>query len=715
MNKIFTLSLCFILFAISAFGNGVAIVDAANGTYFPLLESHVEVTVNNQIATTKVRHVFNNPNSSAAEITYGFPLSAGASTTNIRWLTNGVWTTASLIAAPQDTVLSTDSLGNSIMDNDLRTYLGASPLLFKLTDSISGNQQVTVELTYVELLPYNNNIVSYTHTNNYGLIQTTPLNNMTFDFNVVSTRDIISIDLLSHTGTSSANYTNQANLSWSSNNTAADTDYMLEYELDAGQLGLVSFSTFLPNALNPCDSTNNGYFAMIVEPDGTDSTQVISKVFTLIIDVSGSMNGDKITQARDAASFIVSNMNFGDKFNIVEFSTNASSWQPNHVDFNASNEAAALTYISSLNSGGGTKFNNAFNTAIPQFTYDTTVANIIIFLTDGRAGESDTAILSNLSNLVTSNNLTDNIEIHTFGIGNNINQSLLSIIATQYNGLASFVGDNDLATTLSTFYSNIRNPVLLNVQASFSPSTVIQDIYPLPLPNLYKGQQMIVVGRYSTPGNIQATFSGQSFGTPASFQYNFTLTDSLIQEHQFLVKIWAKLKIDNLMNQYYIANDTSFLADSLEAEVTDLSLCYGVVSPFTSFLGVENTGSGNSPGGFLSNGSNGSNGNNNPSFEDNDSRSNQLVTAWAYPNPFKAQVNLSFVYPNINNSVAIIKIYDGSGRLIRIIESNLSPTSSHTISWDGRSNDGTEVEPGGYFYQIEIDDVSKYRGTLIKL
>ena len=71
MKKIFTLSLCFILCTFSSFGNGVAVVDAANGTYLQLIESHVEVTVNNQIATTKARHIFKNPSTATTAIIVG--------------------------------------------------------------------------------------------------------------------------------------------------------------------------------------------------------------------------------------------------------------------------------------------------------------------------------------------------------------------------------------------------------------------------------------------------------------------------------------------------------------------------------------------------------------------------------------------------------------------------------------------------------------------
>lgn len=706
MKRKFTFTFFLFMLVIAAFGNGVAIVDANQAIYFQLLESHVDVTVNNQISVTKAAHIFKNTSGSDTKIMYAFPLSEGASMTNLRWYVNGVWTTATLIAAPQDTTLPTGG-GGSTVDADLQKYLGATPLYFKFNDVIGVNDVIIVELTYVELLKYSNNFVQYSHPNDYSLIQTTALDSISFDFGVTSAREILSMNLFGYTTATVNLLTYDANLHWHDTNFLAISDYLLDYELNPNQLGLVSFSTFLPNSASNCDTSGNGYFALIIEPDGTDSTAVIEKVFTLIIDVSGSMSGDKIVQARDAATFIVNNMNFGDKFNIVKFSSSSSSWKPNHVDFNAMNQTSALNYISLLNANGGTSFTSAFNTAIPQFNYDTTVSNTVIFLTDGLANESDNLVMSTLSGLVTSNNLGGNIQIHTFGIGDNINQSLLSQIATQYDGVASFVGNNDLYAEVAMFYTYIQNPVLLNVQAAFSPSMTIAEIYPNPLPNLYKGQQMIVIGRYSTPDSIQATFSGQAFGNPISFQYGFTLTDSLIPEHQFLTKIWAKMKIENLMRQYYNAGTDTMITAPIKNEVTTLSLCYGVVSPFTSYYGYQNgggSGTGNGGGGLTSTFSN---------YRGGEESTTTVRSAHVFPNPFHSTVRLSFSTSSQDNEM-VLKIYDSSGKIIRIIQQTLDGFS-HQIIWDGTNDFGGLTQTGTYIYSIEINGRQEYLGKILKV
>ncbi len=715
MKKNFTLLILFLFSSTLIFGTGVAVIDPIQGTFFELLESHVDVNVNNQISVTKSTQVFKNTSGIDTKITYAFPLSENASTTSIRWKINGgSWSTANLIAEPQDSSLAGNT-GNTVF-TDLETYLGATPLYFELEDIINSNNEVTIELTYVELLDYNNNVVQYTHRNDYTLIQINPINLVSFNFQMTSARDIIYVDLLSSNNETVNLQTTQASISWNDSNYTGTDDYSLEYELDDNQLGLFSFSTFIPDSLNSCDSTA-GFFALIVEPDGTDSTAVIDKVFTLVVDVSGSMGGTKIVDAQNAATFIVNNMNFNDEFNIVKFSSSASSWKPNHVQATAANQNDALNYINSLSAGGGTSFTSALNITIPQFSFDTTVANVIIFITDGQANESDATVLSNLSNLVTTNNLLGNIQLHTFGIGSGTNQTLLSQMATTYDGVASFVGNNDFYDALSSFYSYIQNPVLLNVQAAFSPSAIIYDVYPDPLTNLYKGQQMIVVGKYTAPDSIQATFSGHAFGNPTSFQYDFTLADSLVPEHQFLTKVWAKMKIDNLMRDYYNAGSDTLLIYPLEDEITNLSICYGIVSPFTSYSGFggNSGGSGTGNGGgsgltasspFLSNDLN--------SIDKSSEEKTSLPPAYVFPNPFSTNTTISFNSNNGLENIIVISIYDSNGRIIKVINTKLNGYA-HDITWDGTTNYGKVIPNGTYVYSIEINGEQQYVGKIIKL
>src|SRR5258706_11247468 len=143
------------------------------------------------------------------------------------------------------------------------------------------------------------------------------------------------------------------------------------------------------------------------------------------------MTGTKIEQAKDAATFIVNHLNFGDHFNIIDFSTSIKTLFPGLMPYTLDSKAQALQYIDQINAGGSTNISGALTTTIHQFlSLDTSKANIIIFLTDGMAtaGITNTeGILDAVSQAVDV--AETNIFLFTFGIGHDVNKKLLTLLA----------------------------------------------------------------------------------------------------------------------------------------------------------------------------------------------------------------------------------------------------------------------------------------------
>jgi Ca-activated chloride channel family protein len=280
---------------------------------------------------------------------------------------------------------------------------------------------------------------------------------------------------------------------------------------------------------------------MIAEPDpGAAQSEIIDKTFLYVIDVSGSMGGDKIVQARQAADYCISHLNPDDKFNIVKFNSSATTYRGTPIQATAANVAAARDYISSLSAGGGTNINAALTTALGQFTTDTT-SNIIIFITDGLASVD--------LNAITQAN-QHNARIFVFGIGTNVDKSILTQIAQQNNGVSEFLMNDEVNSRISSFYTKIKDPVIQDINISFSSGGINPaDLLPLNIPDIYVGQQLIVAGRYSNPGSTSVTLSGNNVSGPVQYTYNTTLSDSA--QNAFVAKIWAKMRIDALMILIY--------------------------------------------------------------------------------------------------------------------------------------------------------------------
>lgn len=692
MKKITFLSVFILLITSTAvYSNGVAIKNAETSEYFRLLSSEVNVMVYDQIATVTTQQTFLNNTGEDALIKYGFPMPEGASGTNLRWKLNGTWYEATITPQPQDTTLPGGGSGNT----NLQNFLGEMPLFFELLDTIPQDSTLIVELTYVQLLPYSFYEVEFEYPNNYELIQNEILDRQYINFNLESQRTIVGLDLLSHNPNSIFYNDSTAGFECEIFESPADSNYYAVYQLSPDDMGLFSYSTFITDTSFNCDDYGDGFFTFLVEPD--PQSPVIQKIFTLIIDRSGSMSGTKIQQARDAATYIVNNLNEGDFFNIVDFSSSVSSLYNDHVLYDPVSQASALNYISSLSATGATNIEGAFTTAISHFAgNDTTMASIIIFFTDGQANvgiSTASGMVQHIDDMINYYEV-EYLQIHTFGIGNDVNQSMLSQIASNNNGLCQFLGDDELEAVITNFYMMIQNPVLVNTQMTVDPNILVE-VYPSPLDNLYLGQQLIVTGRYSEPDDIEITFSGDAFGQSQAYTYDVSLADTTIPDYQFTTKIWAKEKMNNLYIEYLTYDPNSPEAEALEEEIIGISMCYNVISPFTSYTG----GGGGPPLGIEE--------------EEYEIPELEAMNTMVIPNPFTRSTSIKFIDDSQFTGDAVIKIYNIFGQLVYQATVKMDGRKSYSILWDGYTADGESLPTGQYFYSIQFG-TNLYTGKMIK-
>jgi Ca-activated chloride channel homolog len=699
--RIFTIILFLLPIIFSnVLANGVAIVDSKTGSYLKLIESKVEVTVENQVAVVTTTQKFINTFTVEKRVKFGFPMPEGASATELLFKVDQQWYQANFSPTPQDTTLPGGEGGE--ITAALKSYLGDTPLYFNLDYPVKKDSVLTVRLRYVQLLAYEFGNVKFDYPNNYSSIQNTFINTQEFNFTLKSERTITLIGLLDLSPDAIFNDGHTASIHFAKYEEPANFNYKVEYTLSPDELGLFSMSTFLPDSTVP-DEYGSGFFTFIVEPDPSENAETIEKIFTFIIDRSGSMSGNKIVQARDAATFIVEHLNDGDKFNIVDFSGSVTSFRSSHVEYNSTNESAALNYISGINATGSTNIAGAFQTAITQFSSATeTTANIIIFFTDGNATSGSTTSTEGIVNLVAdlqNQNETD-VSIFTFGIGSFVNKQLLTRLAAENNGFAEFLGNDELEERITNFYLTIRNPVMLNTQLSFEPAVAIET-YPKELPNLYKGQQLLISGRYANAQTVGVTLTGEAFGKQVTYNYDMVLTDSSIQKNQFLTKIWAKAKIEDLLVQYYSLYEGSEEAQALKDQVVTISVSYGVLSPFTSFSEGDPIGDPTSLEELTD--------------EKPESYPNTFEVLGNYPNPFNPTTHIRI---RVNGQIAktiAIRIYNALGQLIKTILFDINGAGTYEVLWDGTLTDGSIAPSGSYYYIVDFGNgLSGGKMTLLK-
>src|SRR5690606_30547169 len=167
----------------------------------------------------------------------------------------------------------------------------------------------------------------------------------------------------------------------------------------------------------------DGYFMLSASPSiDIDKKQIEKKDISFVIDVSGSMNGEKLDQAKKALLYCINNLNDGDHFNIIRFSTEAYSLFTSLKSNEKSNIIQAKKFIDEFQAIGGTNIEEAFSLVFENYNKSSR-PHFVVFLTDGKPTIGETNDGKIVKNILKSNKF--NSRIFTFGIGNEVNTHLL--------------------------------------------------------------------------------------------------------------------------------------------------------------------------------------------------------------------------------------------------------------------------------------------------
>jgi Ca-activated chloride channel family protein len=212
---------------------------------------------------------------------------------------------------------------------------------------------------------------------------------------------------------------------------------------------------------------------------------------------------------------------------------------------------------------------------------DVTRPFIVVFLTDGQPtiGETNSdRIMKNIAGAKTGK-----ARVFCFGIGDKeVNTVLLDRIAEENAGARTYVtGSQDIEVSVSNFYDKIAKPVMSDLKLSFV-NIATSDIYPKQLPDVFWGTQLTVFGRYDGDGAKAIQLEGIVNGKKQTLTYEFTFPKTAAA-NAFVPRIWAQRKIGYLLEQIRLNGETA----EVKAEIVKLSKEYGIMTPYTSFLVVE--------------------------------------------------------------------------------------------------------------------------------
>ena len=304
-----------------------------------------------------------------------------------------------------------------------------------------------------------------------------------------------------------------------------------------------------------------------------------AKNVVLVLDSSGSMSGSKIRQAKEAARFILNHLDRRDEFTLIDFDDGAIAFSDGLVPATEENVGRALKFVDGIEDSGGTNINDALLGALSRMR-DGERPGYVLFLTDGLPTVGTTGTQEILRNLKEGNPRRSRIFV--FGVGDDVNTELLDRIASDHRGASVYIGPaEDLEVALSSFYEKISSPVLSDLAVEFSGIETSQ-VYPRVLPDLFRGSQIVLVGRYNGDGPVSVALTGRTGRDEKRFVLERrTLSGS--DRASFLPRLWATRRIGYLLEEVRLQGRNA----ELEDEIRRLGLKYGIVTPFTSFLVTE--------------------------------------------------------------------------------------------------------------------------------
>jgi len=525
---------------------------------------HVTVTIEGQVAVTRVDQVFVNESPYDLEGDYVFPLPPGASINSFAMWVDGSRLEAQMLDADEARRIYEDIVRRR-QDPALLEYVGQNAFRARVFPIPAWGEK-RIEIEYSEVLARDGGLVRYVYPLSTERFSSRPLESVRVEVHIAAHAPLKNVYSPSHDVTITREGADAALVVYADENVTPSTDFRLYYS--AGDAEVAA------DLLSYRDAGEDGYFLLLLSA-GTvaESEDAAPKDVHIVLDTSGSMRGDKLAQAKGAVRYILDHLNPDDRFRILTFASTTRSFRQGLSTLADRDEARG--FVGSITASGGTNIHAALTETMAQLGSDR--PQVVIFLTDGLATEGEVRSEEILAAVRES--ATEDVRLFAFGVGYDVNTILLDTLAEEQHGASSYVQpEEDIEATVSAFYDKISLPVLTDVRLDWG-ATDVSDAYPYPLPDIFGGGQLVVLGRYAQGGPASITLTGTRDGVSERYTYaNLTLAEE--GGSDFVPRLWATRKIGHLLTQLRLHGANEELID----EIVALSVRYGIVTPYTSFL-----------------------------------------------------------------------------------------------------------------------------------
>ena len=566
----------------------------AEGRAIPLEinHHHIKIGIKNQLATTKIDQTFVNPNSFEVNGMYLFPVPDDVVVSKLALSVDGKSVSGELLSQEQAHQIYRNSArygGNRAILEHIGTRAFAVEV-----PRIPASGERRIQFEYSQIIPADSDLTKYTYPLSLAKSASAPIRNLHVEMEVESEEELRTVYSPSHEVTIDRKNNRHVLVSYEGTDVDPDDDFLCYYAVSDENFGITLLT-------HRADEKEDGYFMLLVSPKyEMKQTEIVEKDFVFVLDRSGSMARRKVEQAKAALRYCVQNLNDGDRFNLILFNTDITSladklnrgeewfggerWRDSAtlsdklINVKDGREKA-FAFIEGIDGRGGTNINDALLTALAEKP-DPNRPRIIVFLTDGQPTAGVTNAARILENVAKANK--NQSRIFVFGVGYDINDHLLDKMAADNGGTRNYVTPNeDIEVAVSALFRKMNEPVLVDVGINFG-KIITKELTPKNLPDLFREEQLTILGRYEGHGDTALKFRGIIGSERHEFSKDVHFS-ALEPGNDFLPHLWAQRRIAELVDEAALNGRTR----ELDEEIERLSRKYGVLTPYTSFVKAD--------------------------------------------------------------------------------------------------------------------------------
>lgn len=349
---------------------------------------------------------------------------------------------------------------------------------------------------------------------------------------------------------------------------AGDFDVFLPLRSGAVALSLVTHKP----------SSEPGFFMLTLSPSSVNAERSVPRDVTVVLDVSGSMSGEKIVQARSALNALLASLSPRDRFRLIAFSDQVRTYRNEWLIATEAAIEPARSWVNSLRAEGGTNISGALAEAFAVSSAESRLP-FVIFITDGipSAGEQNPERIA-----ARAEASRGRARVFAFGVGYDVNTYLLDRLTAAARGGTQYVRPGEsVEHSLSVLAAKIRFPVLTDLRLGGMPVR-IEEVYPVDLPDLFAQEELVIVGRYRGAGRGPIAVSGRRGGRNETFSANASFAEHEL-DNDYIPKVWASRKVGYLTQRLKLRGNDRETLDQLR----ETALRYGILSEYTSYLVQE--------------------------------------------------------------------------------------------------------------------------------